>query len=130
MRYKRFPRLGAAMIIGATSAAADQAPPQATAEEVSALVADVQPCWNIDLGSAAGRIMITVAFDLDPEGRVVGDVRLLKAPPSNEVVVESAFQAARRAVLRCQGAGYESISSGGESRSVRLTFDPSGTRMR
>jgi hypothetical protein len=50
-------------------------------------------------------------------------VRLLSADGGTGVAVETAFQAARRAVLRCQGEGYLPPNGIVEEQTVELVFN-------
>lgn len=110
--------------------AANPGPPMTGAEQDAFRVA-VQQCWNVDVGSEAARVTLTVAFDLDPQGRVQGDVRRISGEGGSDGAIEAAFQAARRAILRCQRDGYVLPADKYEQwKEVEMTFDPSGMRMR
>ena len=110
--------------------AANPGPPMTGAEQDAFRVA-VQQCWNVDVGSEAARVTLTVAFDLDPQGRVQGDVRRISGQGGSDGAIEAAFQAARRAILRCQRDGYVLPADKYEQwKEVEMTFDPSGMRMR
>lgn len=85
----------------------------------------------VDPGSDAARATVTVAFALDREGRVEGDVRLLDATGGSQAAQDTAFGAARRAVLRCQREGYDLPPEKYDQwRAVELTFNPEGMRIR
>jgi hypothetical protein len=101
--------------------------------DADALGLAIRACWLVEPGSEAARVTVTVGFDLDREGRVVdAQVRLLHAQDGPAEGVVPAFQAAQRAVLRCQGAGgYDlPLAQYGLWRQVELTFDPTGLVMR
>lgn len=84
----------------------------------------VAECWSVPAG--ADWPAVTVAFSLTGAGRVVdGSIRLVDATGTEAEVI--AFEAARRAILRCQGAGGYDLPADAPSREVQLTFDP--TRM-
>ena len=81
-------------------------------------------CWVLDAGSPAARVSVTVGFEIDSSGRVLSSgVRLLSADGGTGTAVETAFQAARRAVLRCQGEGYLFPNGGPEEQTVELFFN-------
>lgn len=81
-------------------------------------------CWVLDAGSPAARVSVTVGFDVDSSGRVSSSgVRLLSAEGGTGTAVETAFQAARRAVLRCQGEGYLPPNGIAEEQTVELVFN-------
>ena len=82
----------------------------------------VQSCWNTGaLSSAALRLTLHVAFDLQQQGDVdSGTIRLVSATGGSGAAVEQAFQAARRAIVRCGVDGYFEIGS------RVLAFGPDG----
>ena len=107
----------------------------AAAEPVEAItgLSNVAACWNIDMTSPAGQIVVIVDFQLDIDGRVVDQhVALTAHSEGQDADVEHAYQAARRAVLRCQPpSGFDLPRDAYESwQHVSLTFDPSGIRIR
>ena len=88
-------------------------------------------CWVVDPGSDAARATVSVAFALDREGRLEGEVRLLRAEGGSRAAQETAFGAARRAILRCQRDGYDLPADKYDQwREVELTFNPEGMRIR
>ncbi|MDA9980194.1 hypothetical protein N9E38_01995 [Yoonia sp.] len=114
--------------LGATSAGSD-APPMTGAERDAFRLA-VNRCWNIDPSTAAARVTVEVVFNLDREGRVTGDVRLLSSQGAQSAITE-AFEAAKRAILRCQSEGYQLPADKYDQwEEVVITFDPSGMRLR
>ncbi|PHP26345.1 hypothetical protein CJ301_16805, partial [Limimaricola cinnabarinus] len=120
----------AAALASTPAPAANPGPPMTGAEQSAFRVA-VQECWNVDVGSEAARVTLTVAFDLDPQGRVQGDIRRVGGQGGSEAAIEAAFQSARRAILRCQRDGYVLPAEKYEQwKEVEMTFDPSGMRMR
>lgn len=105
--------------------------PPATGSEMEGFGASVISCWNVDPGSQAARVTMTVGFSLLPDGRVDGDVRQVSASGGDADAIEIAFQAARRAILRCQSGGYKlPADKYDEWKEVEVTFDPSGMRIR
>lgn len=85
----------------------------------------LRDCWNVDVGSEAAQVTVTLAFNLNPDGRVAGDVRLVRHDGTTPEAAEAAYQSARRAVLRCQGAGFLLPAEDYEQwRHVELTFNP------
>ena len=86
----------------------------------------------VDVGSQSANVTVTVAFDMEPSGRVVGSsLRMLSASGGDGAAVDTAFQSARRAILRCQGDGYNLPAEKYEQwKSVEMTFNPEGMRIR
>ncbi len=117
----------------AQAAATGNPGPPMTGSERDAFRIAVSGCWAVDPGSEAAMVTITVGFDLDRQGRVVGnDVRLVTSSGGSPGAVDVAYQSARRAILRCQSqSGYQLPADKYEQwREVEMTFDPSGMRMR
>lgn len=109
---------------------APQGPPLSGSEREGFRVA-VQACWNVDVGSTSSAVTVTVGFNLAQNGRVEGDVRLIGAEGGDSAAQNAAYQAARRAVLRCQSDGYDLPADKYDQwKEVEMTFDPSGMRLR
>ncbi len=119
--------LAAALAVEAPAVAAG--PPMTGAERDSFRIS-VNRCWNVDPGSVAARVTVEVAFELDRNGLVVGQPRLV-ASDGDQSATNIAFEAARRAILRCQSGGYALPADKYEQwKEVVFTFDPSGMRLR
>ncbi|SFS21967.1 energy transducer TonB [Yoonia litorea] len=105
-------------------------PPMTGAERDSFRIA-VNRCWNVDPGSVAARVTVEVGFSLERDGTVRGgDVRLLSSD-GDASATQTAFEAARRAILRCQSGGYDLPAEKYDQwQDVVITFDPSGMRLR
>ena len=105
-------------------------PPMTGAERDSFRIA-VNRCWNVDPGSVAARVTVEVGFSLERDGTVRGnDVRLLSSS-GDQGAVNTAFEAARRAILRCQSGGYQLPPDKYDQwQDIVITFDPSGMRLR
>jgi hypothetical protein len=119
-----------AALAGAAAPAIAAGPPMTGAERDSFRIA-VNRCWNVDPGSVAARVTVEVAFNLDRDGSVRGNnVRLLSSQ-GDTAAVDTAFNAARRAILRCQSGGYQLPADKYDQwQEVVITFDPSGMRLR
>lgn len=107
--------------------------PPLTAGERDGFRIAVQECWVVDVGSQSANVTVTVGFELDRQGRVMGSsLRMLDASGGTGPAVDTAFQAARRAILRCQGAeGYElPVDKYDQWRNVEMTFNPENMRIR
>ncbi|ETX30216.1 hypothetical protein, partial [Roseivivax isoporae] len=106
--------------------------PPMTAGEKDALRVAVQRCWVVDVGSQAANVTVTVGMDMTQDGRVVANsIRLVSADGGSGGASETAFQAARRAILRCQGDGFPlPAEKYAQWQEIEMTFDPSGMRIR
>lgn len=116
-------------------AAADDPGPPLTQGERDALRLAVQQCWNVDVGSEAASVVVTVGMTMTREGLVAGnEVRLVAAEGGAPAAREAAFQAARRAVLRCQRQGREGYDLPPEKydrwREIEIVFNPAEMRLR
>ena len=68
-----------------------------------------------------------LGVDLDPDGRIVGQITLLEPAGSDRQEIRIAFEAARRALLRCQGSGYELPREKYEQwKRLEVGFNPEG----
>ena len=106
--------------------------PPLTFGETESLRVAVQQCWNVDVGSQAANVVVTVGMSLDRDGRVVGGtLKLLSAVGGDGRAQNAAFEAARRAVLRCQRGGFNlPIEKYDHWRDIEMTFNPEKMRRR
>ena len=122
--------LEAALAGGSEEPVAAQGPPM-TGSERDAFRVAVSSCWNVDVGSEAASVTVTVGFELGRDGKVVGDVRQIGGSGGSDAAIQTAFGAARRAILRCQQDGFQLPEDKYEQwRAVEMTFDPNGMRLR
>ncbi|WP_305972321.1 MULTISPECIES: cell envelope biogenesis protein TolA [unclassified Mameliella] len=123
-----------AALADALSAAPPDVPegPPMTRGEREALRLAVQACWIVDNGSEASNVTVTVGMELDQDGRVVpGSLRMIGASEGSSAAVQTAFQAARRAVLRCEKGGYDLPAEKYEQwKEIEMTFNPDQMRLR
>ena len=92
----------------------------------------VRQCWVVDVGSIAANITVTIGFSLDKAGKVVRDsLSMLGFDGGEGPPVKTAFEAARRAILRCQKGGYK-LPSEKYSRwqDIEITFNPENMRIK
>lgn len=106
--------------------------PPMTGSEKDGFRIAVSNCWVVDVGSQAANVVVTVAFSLDQDGKVIGgSLKMIRAEGGDDNAVSSAFGAARRAVLRCQNAGYDlPREKYAQWRDVELTFNPKDMRIK
>lgn len=80
------------------------------------------PCWNVgSLSRDALQTSITVIFDLSDAGVEFGSIK--PKMPISSSAEKQAFEAARRAILRCGAQGIPSLPSGSANGPVEVTFD-------
>ena len=106
--------------------------PPLTDGERNALRVAVEACWVVDVGSQAANVTVTIAMSLDQEGRVApSSLRRVGAEGGDAAAIEAAFQAARRAILRCQGDGYDLPRDKFDQwKDIEMTFNPEKMRLR
>lgn len=118
--------------LGGQSEAPAPSGPPLTGGEKDAFRIAVQNCWNVDVGSQAANVTVVVGMQMDKSGKVVsGSLRMLSATGGEGRAVQTAFQAARRAVIRCQKDGYDLPADKYDYwRDIEITFDPGRMRNR
>lgn len=88
-------------------------------------------CWNIGaLSTDAARTTVVVEFDLNQDGTpVASSIRLVSSSDGSEAAIRQAFEAAKRAIIRCGSRGYDLPTGKYEHwKTVVLTFDPMRSR--
>ena len=93
--------------------------------------AAVASCWNLGgLSEGASRMWVRTAFELSKDGvPIPGSITLIEHGQGLEVDAEQAFEAARRAIIRCGLRGYDlPIEKYAQWRDIEMTFNP--VRMR
>jgi hypothetical protein len=106
--------------------------PPLSSGERDALRLAVSQCWNVDVGGRSSQVTVTVAMSMEPSGKVVANsLRLIGSQGGNDQSVQTAFQAARRAILRCQRDGYElPAEKYAQWRDIEMTFNPERMRIK
>lgn len=106
--------------------------PPLTRGEKDALRISVQQCWVVDVGSRAADVTVTLAMSLDRSGKIVsGSLQMIASEGGDQRAIQTAFQAARRAVLRCQKGGYNLPPEKYDHwRDIEMTFNPERMRIK
>jgi len=124
----------AAAVADAVSQAQETAPsgPPLTGSERDAFRLSVQRCWVVDVGSEAASVTVVVGMSLNRDGTVAdGSLRLLEGSGGSDSAVQTAFQVARRAILRCGASGFDlPVEKYDQWRNIEMTFNPEGMRLR
>lgn len=114
----------------AQTPAAPSGPPLSAGEKEGLRVA-VSACWNVDVGGRSADTVVTVGVSLDRAGKVVGNVRLINSEGGDRTSATTAFNAARRAILRCQKDGYPLPADKYDHwKEVEMTFNPERMRVK
>jgi hypothetical protein len=93
----------------------------------------VQQCWNVgSLSTDALRTTVVVAVSVAQSGVPdAGSIRLVDSTGGSEAGARGAFEAARRAIIRCGARGFPLPPEKYEQwREMELVFNPDGMRMR
>jgi len=125
----------AAALGGATETPAPSinAGPPLTAGEKDGLRVAVQSCWNTgSLSSDALNTTVTVAFEMSEDARPIdGSIRMLGSTGGTDGSASQAYEAARRAIIRCGARGFGLPAEKYASwRNVELVFNPENMRIK
>lgn len=114
--------LALCLITNATLAAT-----QMTPEEAAEFSRSVQMCWSLDRSSPAVSVTVALAMELNPDGKLKPEtIKLISHSEADENAVRLAFEAGRRAILRCQRSGYDLPEEKYPLwKRMEITFDPS-----
>ncbi len=126
-----------AVAAAVADAASDDAPapsgPPLTRGEKDAMRVAVSSCWNVgSLSTDALATTVVVAVEMAENATPVsGSIRMLSFEGGSEAGARQAFEAARRAIIRCGARGYNlPREKYAQWREIEMTFDPSGMRLR
>jgi len=117
---------------GGTDQGAPSGPPM-TAGEKDALRVAVQNCWNVgSLSSEALRTTVVVGVTMSEDSRpVVSSIEMLSASGGSGSAAKQAFEAARRAIIRCGSNGFNLPKEKYDHwRDIEMTFNPERMRIK
>ena len=92
----------------------------------------ISACWNTgSLSSDALRTSVEVEFEISREGKLKpSSIKLASSSSSSENATKQAFEAARRAILRCGARGFDlPVENYAHWKSIIMTFDPVEMRL-
>jgi hypothetical protein len=118
---------------GAETQAEVPSGPPLTDGEKDALRVSVSNCWNVgSLSTEALKTTVVVAVSLSQEGKPdSGSVRMLSSSGGSAGAADQAFQAARRAIIRCGSKGFDlPAEKYGQWRDIEMTFNPERMRIK
>jgi hypothetical protein len=107
--------------------------PPMTRGEKDALRLAVQQCWNVGaLSSEALRTTVVVAVSMTKDGKpVTGSIKQLSATGGSGAAAQQAYEAARRAIIRCGATGYNLPRDKYDRwRHIEITFNPEKMRIK
>ena len=107
--------------------------PPLTGGEREGLVIAVSQCWNVgSLSTDALGTTVVVGVDMEQSGKpVAGSIRLVDFSGGSQLAAQQAFEAARRAIIRCGSKGFPlPVEKYAEWREIEMTFNPEGMQFR
>ena len=109
---------------------ADQGPPMTDGDKDAFRVA-VKDCWNVGaLSTEALHTIVTIGMTMSPDGKP-SNLRLIGSEGGSDASTSQAFEAGRRAILRCAKTGYPLPAEKYEQwKEIEITFDPSKMALR
>ncbi len=110
-----------------TVAAGAEGPPLSTGEKDGLRLA-VQACWNIPAGLRdAQELRVVVGAELSAQGDVISSsVRLIEPDPMPDDRFRQAYEAGRRALIRCSPYTDLPREKYSQWRNIEVVFNPSG----
>ncbi|PWE29426.1 hypothetical protein DDZ14_16900 [Maritimibacter sp. 55A14] len=117
---------------GAREPATRRGPPLTSGEREGLRLA-VQECWNVGaLSSDALRVTVTVGVELNRDGTPrTESIRQISATGGDGAAAKQAYEAARRAIIRCGARGFDLPAEKYDTwRDVEMTFNPERMRIR
>lgn len=107
--------------------------PPLTGGEKDALILAVKSCWNVGaLSTDALRTIVTVGVSMDPGGKPIqSSIRMIGYEGGDEAAARQAFDAGRRAILRCARDGYPlPAEKYAQWQDIEIVFNPEKMRMK
>ncbi|RKF14212.1 energy transducer TonB [Roseovarius spongiae] len=104
-----------------------------TAGQEDALRIAVSNCWNVgSLSSDALNTTVVVAMQMTEDAKPVnGSIRLVSSTGGSEGAARQAFEAARRAIIRCGARGFDLPADKFATwQSIEMTFNPEKMRIK
>lgn len=107
--------------------------PPMTSGEKDALVVAVKGCWNVSsLSTDALKTVVTIGVSMASDGKPdPGSIHMVGFEGGNDTAANVAFEAGRRAILRCARDGYPLPADKYDQwKEIEITFDPKKMRMK
>ena len=102
--------------------------PPLTSSEKDGLRLAVQRCWNVPAGLRdASELKVTLAAELAADGAVINaSIRLIEPRPAPDERFQQAYEAGRRALIRCSPYADLPRDKYGQWRDIEVVFNPEG----
>ena len=124
--------LAEALAAPSSAANVPQGPPLTAGEKESLRVA-VSACWNVgSLSSDALKTTVVVTVSMTQDGKpVTSSIRMASSSGGSDAAAGQAFEAARRAIIRCGAKGYNlPVDKYGQWQNIEMTFNPERMRVK
>jgi hypothetical protein len=111
---------------------APSGPPLSAGEKESLRVA-VSSCWNVgSLSSEALRTTVVVNVEMNQDGTPkTNSILMIGSSGGSQAAAAQAFEAARRAIIRCGARGYQlPVDKFGQWQNIEMTFNPERMRIK
>ena len=100
----------------------------------NALLQQIEPCWNVDVGNQNAYVKVTVRFSLDKNGKIErNEIKLISSEGGEGSAVRSAFTNAKKTIFKCQkkwdGFNLQDFDYA-QWQQIVLTFNPDQMRNR
>jgi len=125
--------LAAALSGGADVEAPEPSGPPLTSGEKDALRVAVSQCWNVgSLSTEALKTTVVVGVSLAQDGKPdSGSIRMLSSTGGSATAAKQAYEAARRAIIRCGSRGFQlPPEKYAQWRDIEMTFNPERMRIK
>lgn len=129
----------AAALAGASTSVANNAPsaapagPPLTSGEENSLVSQISQCWNVGSLSTDGLMTtVVVAMEMTADAKpVAGSIRMVSSEGGTSSSTQQAYDAARRAIIRCGAKGFDLPSDKYDHwREIEMVFNPEKMRFK
>ncbi|RFP90142.1 energy transducer TonB [Rhodobacteraceae bacterium 63075] len=105
--------------------------PPLTGDEREGLRLAVSRCWNLGaLSTDAMAVTIVVGLDMTREAKpVIGSINLISSEGGSDAAARQAYEAARRAIIRCGSGGYDLPAEKYDRwKTIEMKFNPESMR--
>ncbi|ABG31696.1 conserved hypothetical protein [Roseobacter denitrificans OCh 114] len=112
--------------------AVPQGPPLSAGEKDALRVA-VSNCWNVgSLSTDALGTTVVVEVSMTQDGKpITGSIRMTSSSGGSEAAARQAFEAARRAIIRCGARGFNlPVEKYSQWQEIEMTFNPERMRVK
>ncbi|MBW4707631.1 energy transducer TonB [Roseobacter sp. YSTF-M11] len=124
--------LAEALAADSSAPAVPQGPPLSAGEKDALRVA-VSSCWNVgSLSTDALNTTVVVSVSMTQDARpVTSSIRMASSSGGSEQAARRAFEAARRAIIRCGAKGFDlPVEKYGQWQDIEMTFNPERMRIK